>query len=75
MPSKICVLATTKYHTVIAEYDEYRSTGKVFNPAHGHLNRENVLRPVPFRVFCNMASKDMFGRRVPGQPAYYQHSG
>ena len=41
--------------------------GKVANPAHGQLNRENNISPV---VPENLVSRDGFSRPVPRQPAH-----
>ena len=43
--------------------------GKVANPAHGQLNRENKYFPAPFAPE-NLVSRDEFGSPVPRQPAH-----
>ena len=44
--------------------------GKVANPAHGQLNRENEYFPVRVLAPENLVSRDGFGSPAPRQPTH-----
>ena len=66
------------YMLIIPYSKSMDQPGKVANPAHGQVIRENICFPCsPSLLFAreNLVSRGGFGRLAPHQPAHSPHSG